>query len=561
MARLSAVSCELSVVSRALRRHRPKFLRPARIPSGRRYGVRSLRDRGGLGEAALQIGLRPEAALRRSVAQPALRLCEGSLRRPRRAFTLAELLVSVAIMSLILITVGAVFAMSTKATGLANANNEVMSNLRAFEQQIRRDLLGIRKDAFLGLCYNYLPVRPVAPGRPEKAAVRSDWIVFFANGDFQTIADGQWWDYQAKALKGNPYGVPTPDAAPIKSNLARIEYGMLGVLDNGVSGNGNASRPLSQVELGRFAKLMIPDLNSGTSPVQKRDNPPDLSSSSTELGAFAADKSAGGLRDKNADVYENWEYEYITLSDWRNPFVWPAGSGLDLTSISYANRLVGRYDTKYPRDNLWLGLAYIDVSETLADHLRMIPGCVSFKIQRWAEMDPVRPDNNAWVPRWWPEDNERNQNPPPNWYLLPAEDTSTKPAGTGLPAGSVGFGPDVKSSAIANWPGLRIWECFNHPPIPYELTQNNQNDWPQAMSDGQRWPWIARDVTFPPNSDRKPRADYRRAIKADFPKALKITISVLDSNRRMLDKVPAVAETYNDQVPGAQTFSMIIPLE
>lgn len=48
-----------------------------------------------------------------------------------RAFTLVELLVSIAILALVLVMVGLIFSMSTKATGLAQANNDNLNNLRA----------------------------------------------------------------------------------------------------------------------------------------------------------------------------------------------------------------------------------------------------------------------------------------------------------------------------------------------------------------------------------------------------------------------------------------------
>ncbi|MGB9625869.1 MAG: PulJ/GspJ family protein [Phycisphaerae bacterium] len=447
-------------------------------------------------------------------------------RTRRRAFTLAELLVSVAIMSLLLITVGAIFAMSTKATGLANANNEAMNNLRALEQQLRQDFRGLRRDAFLGLCYNYLPPRLVDPNRPERAAVRSDWIVFFANGDFQTLA--QRWDPNS-----NPPSAGGPNAAPICGNLARIEYGMLGMLDYSTTDTTNSNRPLATVQLGRFAKLMIPDLYPGSLPAQTADNPPLFS-------AFITNGFTG------ASVYENWEYEYVTLSDWRNPFVWPATTTAGYPNDqSYATWLVGCYrpGTTPRRNNLWLGLGYIDLNQTLSDHLRMIPGCISFRIQRWAEQDPVT--GLPVIPRWWPEDNDNA-----------IANTLT------LPSGSANFGPDMTNpAAVATWPGLRIWECFNVPPnIPNPGNAAAAQDWPQAMTDNQAWPWITRDF----NRNAADQSDGRRAVKADFPKAIKITVTVLDANRRMLDKVPARSVTLDDtrlNELGAQSFSMIIPLE
>ncbi len=248
------------------------------------------------------------------------------------------------------------------------------------------------------------------------------------------------------------------------------------------------------------------------------------------------------------------------MSDWRNPFVWPATTTAGYPNDqSYATWLVGCYRPGVTprRNNLWLGLGYIDLNQTLADHLRMIPGCISFRIQRWAETNPVNP-TSVWIPRWWPEDNDTNDE---DGNPLTAQTGPMLPAAVAgsLPGGSNGFGP--ANPVDPNWVGVRIWECFNVPPnIPNPGNAAAAADWPQAMNNNQPWPWVTRDF----NRNAADANDGRRAVKADFPKALKITVTVLDTNRRMLDKVPAKAVTLDDtrlNELGAQSFSMIIPLE
>lgn len=458
------------------------------------------------------VGSRPGCTAGPRASRPPGRL------RGRRGFTLAELLVSVAIMSLLLLTVGMVFAMSTKATSLSNANNEVMNNVRALEQQLRQDFRGLRKDGFLGICYNHLPARRVSADRAESAAVRSDWIVFFANGDFHTIR--QRWD--ATSTPKSFYG---PNAMPIRSNLARIAYGMLGTHDSVADDTTNSGRPLAQISLGRFAKLMIPDLvpdpNRGVTP----EDPPDYGSvGNVEF----TDASAGGIWDKTMDdVYENWEYEYETLAAWRDPGLWPA-TPTEANMPSYATHLMGRLlEGANARNNLWFGLGYIDVTRAKANHLPMIPGCTTFKIERWAETDPVDPADASWVPRWWPEE----------------EDSRT--------ANGAAFGPN-----------RMIWECFNGPmqyadefsvsPIPSRAQQ--PGDWPQRMNDVQPWPWITRDFS------QRDANDPRRAVYAPFPKALRITVSLMDTNRRLLESVRS-GTRLTRTVPGTQTFTIVIPLD
>ncbi|MFH1107589.1 MAG: type II secretion system protein [Planctomycetota bacterium] len=62
----------------------------------------------------------------------------------RRAFTLAELVVSIGILVLMMSLVGQVFNLTVKSTGQATALTEVMQQLRAFEQTLRDDLRGVQ---------------------------------------------------------------------------------------------------------------------------------------------------------------------------------------------------------------------------------------------------------------------------------------------------------------------------------------------------------------------------------------------------------------------------------
>lgn len=451
-----------------------------------------------------------------------------------RAFTLAELLVSVGILALLIITVGVIFAMSTKAAGLSNSANEIHNGVRALEQQLRRDLMGIRKDAFVGLCYHFLPPRAVAADRPEKAAVRADWLVFFANGQFQTIR--QRWDATNQVFGG-------PASLPVESNLARIQYGLLGTHDP-LTGQASAKGALTSLELGRFAKLSVRDLNPLTVPGGNpgRDDPPTMLEFAN-AGLSDAGAGSGAVWDKADDVYENWEFEHDLPADWRDPsrypLVPPSGSP---SWPSYVSRLIGLYPAGQQRNNLWLGLGYMDVAAAAADHLRMLSGCVQFKVQRWAETNPVQPLDGSWVPRWWPEDNDP--------YIANTAQ---------LPPGSDGFGPGRPLPANSTWPGLQIWECFNG---PADLRDSSldvpDDDWPQnlgwridATGWGRFWPWVVRDGTWP----------GKRAVKADFPKALKFTVSLVDTNGRMLQNTAATNATYVGTVPGAQTFTFVIVLE
>lgn len=118
-----------------------------------------------------------------------------------KAFTLIELVVAIAILVLVTSFAGAVFRVSIDShrTGLANA--EIMQRLRAITDQFNRDFKGIRRDA------------PMAIQFRRDNGTRRDSIVFFANGDFQSIR--QYW-YQTKGDRR---------LRTVVGNVASIYYG------------------------------------------------------------------------------------------------------------------------------------------------------------------------------------------------------------------------------------------------------------------------------------------------------------------------------------------------
>jgi len=108
--------------------------------------------------------------------------------RTKKAFTLIELVVAVAILAMVLSFASVIFRVSIEAYRTAGANTEIMQKLRAVTDQLNAD--------FKGQIWN-------PPGRirfgfdnsdidGKTVTVRSDSIVFFANGDFQST--GQYKD-------------------------------------------------------------------------------------------------------------------------------------------------------------------------------------------------------------------------------------------------------------------------------------------------------------------------------------------------------------------------------
>jgi len=120
-----------------------------------------------------------------------------------RGVTLVEMLVAVSITVMMLMVTGIVFKSSSEASGKAAALNEMMRQVRAITRQLESDLGGLRPDMPMAIMFEshqnntsdptYIPGDPTTwHGDPDDGArlVRYDRMVFFANGDFQTMNGG-----------------------------------------------------------------------------------------------------------------------------------------------------------------------------------------------------------------------------------------------------------------------------------------------------------------------------------------------------------------------------------
>jgi prepilin-type N-terminal cleavage/methylation domain-containing protein len=129
----------------------------------------------------------------------------------KKGFTLIELVVAVALLSMVLSFAGVIFNVSIESHRTAKANAEIMRKLRAITDQLNTDFAGIQTDAPLLVSFMQ------DPNDPNQ---RYDQIMFFANGDFQSI---QLYEYDS--------GVPDPNGdRTISGNVARIHYGQAQVI-------------------------------------------------------------------------------------------------------------------------------------------------------------------------------------------------------------------------------------------------------------------------------------------------------------------------------------------
>src|SRR4030043_1814379 len=121
--------------------------------------------------------------------------------RTYKAFTLIELLVAMGILAMVLSFASVIFRVCIDSHRTAIANAEIMQKLRAITDQLNDDF-----KAVIGTYRNRLDF--------QTRNVNSDSIVFFANGDFQSVR-------QYEYLKPNG----TNALKTVSGNVASIYYG------------------------------------------------------------------------------------------------------------------------------------------------------------------------------------------------------------------------------------------------------------------------------------------------------------------------------------------------
>ena len=77
----------------------------------------------------------------------------------KKAFTLTELLVAIAVMAIAMSGVSLIFKVSVDSQRTAKATSEIMRNLRAITDQLNTDFKELQSDGFLILCSEKLDFR------------------------------------------------------------------------------------------------------------------------------------------------------------------------------------------------------------------------------------------------------------------------------------------------------------------------------------------------------------------------------------------------------------------
>lgn len=162
----------------------------------------------------------------------------------KKAFTLIELMVAIALLAMVLSFSGLIFKVSINSHRTSNANTDIMQKLRAVTDQLNTDFRKLPPDAYLVLhCEEQS--RNEYDDSADAVDFRADRMYYFCTGDFQS-----WYDESVKA------------------SIARVYFG-----HDGNSVDSSLDRPVSWWNLSRDIVLLgiptpippllpLPDCNS-----------------------------------------------------------------------------------------------------------------------------------------------------------------------------------------------------------------------------------------------------------------------------------------------------------
>ena len=280
----------------------------------------------------------------------------------RRGFTIVELLVAIGILVALLTASGLIFSMAVDAQRAASATSEITEKLQAIRDQLDNDFGGLLKDEALAIWFELNPVDEDGDGTTDRYE-RFDQILFFADGDFQTIRQ-----YDDGAVVDTVWG-----------NAARVYYGHADKID--YANRTDVNKALVQTY--PFFKTLA-----------RREH---VLTANAGLAVFPDITNVTTFADTFIPLYNDF-YEYDTIDnvslwanilDYINPVDGPVNSEQVLwTCFDYAE-----------------GRAGVDLKEPLTLHMLMCQGVGSFKIQwsydvsgqvRWfPSTDPDGDDNET----------------------------------------------------------------------------------------------------------------------------------------------------------------------
>ncbi len=264
----------------------------------------------------------------------------------RKAFTLIELAVSIAILVVVLLIASKIFRVCIESHRVAMANAEIMQKFRAITDQLNADFKGLRKDG--EICVAWVAKRAgKLDGDDLDGYLRMDRIMFFANGDFQSYG---------------LYGTP-PD--PVRGHLARICYSLARDKNN-TKPDGQQRR---KRRLARTQHILVNDADLAALPPFAQFNNNDQ-----------------GWRDWNKR-----EHERISLGQW---MTLPLQDKVDMLSV------ILDIEIQPTRTDERIRGSRIDGGDPNSIHLLMCEGVGEFMVQGWHKS---RGNTGRWIPEVDPD--------------------------------------------------------------------------------------------------------------------------------------------------------------
>ncbi len=262
----------------------------------------------------------------------------------RKAFTLIELVVAVALLAMVMTFSAVIFKVSINSYRTATANAEIMQKLRAVTDQLNRDFRGIRKDAPLLIWFEQ---------ENKNDPNRYDQIMFFANGDFQST---QLYDDFTND-PNEKYGDRS-----VVGNVARIHYGQAESRD---SSDNQLAHPQNM----KFAedRILARRRHILTADTDKFDEWPETGATSFGTGEN-----------------EIYEHDSLPLAQWKS---------LDADAYDDLGGKIIKV-CFYERP-------LVDIEDASTFHKLMCEGVSSFAIQ-WAYWDDSGSKDEL---RWFPSDD------------------------------------------------------------------------------------------------------------------------------------------------------------
>jgi prepilin-type N-terminal cleavage/methylation domain-containing protein len=281
----------------------------------------------------------------------------------KKAFTLIELVVAVALLALVFLFAGTIFKVSINAYRTSVANAEIMQKLRAITDQLNADFKGLRKDGEIFVIWKASKLDAAAAQYDDyrdcdnDGYERFDRIMFFADGDFQSY---------------------NTDPKLVSGNVARICY-MLAK-----NGSGERAEDYNDLNLTEIGHKHREEKRRGR--ILSRTQHILTADSDTKLAGFP-DFSKFTDNDPCWFAWNNvLEYDKTTLDGWEN--------------VSDVNNVLSVIIDVNVGDNVRVSQEIrgtrVDPADANLIHNLLCEGVGEFKVQGWydagkrwvAEVDP-----------------------------------------------------------------------------------------------------------------------------------------------------------------------------